>query len=443
MPLACPFGGGAPGGRALLGCAVVGARLAGGGAPGAVGGLMFPKSEAQERLLASVRPLLPRFAERAAGHDRAGSFPFENFEELASVGYLAAPIPVELGGGGHGLTDVVLSQLEIARADGSTALAVGMHLMTCGTEASARSWPAELRERVFGAVVSEGVLLNAVAAEPEMGSPRGGGRPMTTLVADGAASGGGWLLRGRKTYTTLAPALRYFLVFATFDDAGDASDVARVAVPRDRPGIRVEETWDALGMRATGSHDVFFDDVPVSESDLLVRRPLGRREGGSESPWFPSLVAAASLGVAEAAREYTVGFARGRRPTGYASPISQIPHVREQVARMDALLFAARALLLETVEDWDVHPEAQPDLGARVAASKRLATNSAVEVLELAMRVVGGQALQRSEPLERYFRDVRAGLVNPPIEARALETIARAALDGPEGAPGAPSGGGG
>jgi len=102
---------------------------------------------------------------------------------------------------------------------------------------------------------------------------------------------------------------------------------------------------------------------------------------------------------------------------------------------MEARLLAARRFLFATADDWDAlraEPHAQHALAVQVAAAKRDATNAAVEVSELAMRIVGGVALQRAEPLERYFRDVRSGLVNPPIDARALEPIASAALDGEE-----------
>jgi alkylation response protein AidB-like acyl-CoA dehydrogenase len=395
---------------------------------------MFPRNESQARLLRIAEELAPHFAERAAAHDRDATFPHENFEELRAAGYFAAPVPEQYGGQGHGLADVALAQLALAAGDGSTALAVGMHLMVVGSEAAGRGWPEPLRERVFHAVVEDGALVNNIAAEPELGSPRGGGRPQTVLEPDGS---GGWRLTGHKTFSTLSPALTFAVVYAAVEDGSD--EVARVLVDWGETGVRVDETWDAIGMRATGSHDVYFEGVRVSDADFLSRRGPGAPKGvqpgssaaGQGGAWFPLLVAAANLGVAEAARDYAVDFARTRKPTGYDAPIAAIPHVREQVARMQAADIAARSLLLNTAEDWDEHPEARSDLGAAVAAAKRLATNSAVEIVELAMRIVGGVALHRSEPLERYFRDVRGGLVNPPIEARALEQIAASLLDVP------------
>lgn len=405
---------------------------------------MFPKTEAQARLLATAERLAAGFAERAAEHDREGSFPFRNFEEMREAGYLAAAVPAEYGGDGHELTAVTLAQLAIARGDGSTALSVGMHHMVLGGEAAAHAWPDALRERIFRDAVEHGALINNLATEPDLGSPRGGGRPATTITPDGD---GRWRINGRKTFSTLAPVLSYLITYGAFDDG--SGDVGRFAVPRDRPGIRIDETWDAIGMRATGSHDVYFKDVPVEESDLLSRRSLtGRGEGGAGDAaavakpriedartgqggaWFPLLVGAANLGVAEAARDYAIRFARERQPTGAPAPIAQIPSVRERIGRMESTLMNARTVLLATTEDWDEHPAERASMGPAVANAKIYAVNGAIEVVEHAMRVVGGVALLRSEPLERYLRDVRSGLANPPIEARGLEAIAASVLDG-------------
>jgi alkylation response protein AidB-like acyl-CoA dehydrogenase len=185
-------------------------------------------------------------------------------------------------------------------------------------------------------------------------------------------------------------------------------------------------------MRATGSHDVVFDNVPIEDADFTSRRSLkqNRKVMSSGGAWFPLLISAANLGVSESARDYAVNFVRTRNPGG-RDTLANIPYVREQIGRIDSKLLAARALLLTSADDWEHNPPARDQLEPHIVAAKILATNTAIEVVEQAMRLVGGIALQRSEPLERYFRDVRSGIVNPPIEARGLELIARHALDGP------------
>ena len=385
---------------------------------------MWPKTDAQARLLATAEALAAGFVETAAEHDRDGSFPHEHFEAMRAAGYLAAAVPQEHGGGGHGLDDLVLAQIALGCGDGSTALSVGMHHMVIGTEAASSRWPAALRERVFRDVVERGALINNIAAEPEMGSPRGEGRPATTLTPDGD----GWRLTGRKTFSTLSPALAYAVVFAAVEDG--TGDTARVLVRCDAPGVSVEETWDSMAMRSTGSHDMHFQEVRIEAGDVASRRaPKAPPPEGRPEAWFPLLVAAANLGVGYAARDYAVRFAQTRQPTGAPAPIAKIPHVREQVARMEAALTSARTMLLNAAEDFEHHPEHDRDLAVQIPIAKRQATEAAVEATDLALRIVGGVGLHRSQPLERYFRDVRSGLVNPPIEARALEQIAAHVLD--------------
>ncbi len=389
----------------------------------------LPKtSDAGRELVDRITPHLATIAELARETDRNAQFPFASLELLREVGWLAAPIPREYGGGECKLADLVAAQTALAKADMPLAFACGMHLMSVGSERANRSWPEQLRERIFRSVVSEGALVNQVATEPELGSPQGGGRPQTQLTPDGP---GRWRLNGRKSFTTLAPALTWFNTYCALEDGSGM--LARVAVHRDSPGLRIEETWDVVGLRSTGSHDVWYDNVPLTDDEFLIRQEparAGQRHG--DFAWFALLVSAASLGVAEAARDYTVEFCRNRRPGGAPAPIASIPTVRSAVGEIDLRLIASRALLHETASAWDkLDREGRAQLGPRVAAAKLHAGDTAVEVVDRCMRLVGGISLHRSEPLERYLRDVRGPLFNPPITPRGLELIASAALDHP------------
>jgi alkylation response protein AidB-like acyl-CoA dehydrogenase len=146
-----------------------------------------------------------------------------------------------------------------------------------------------------------------------------------------------------------------------------------------------------------------------------------------ERAWSLS-VAAVYLGVAEAARDDAVQFARTRTPTALGGKaIASLPTIRERAARMDLLLFEARALLVGLARAWDRSASAEMEAG--LAAAKVVATNNAVAVAEQAMRLVGGSSLDRGLPLERHYRDVRGGLHHPPQDDAALALFAREALD--------------
>ena len=368
-------------------------------------------------------------AQYAARHDYDRTFPVEGLAELARNGYLGLAIPEALGGASARVSDMVLANAALARGDASLALVVAMHTALLGRVRDAAVWPASHLERVAREVISArdgtGALINSLASEPEMGSPSRGGLPRTTAVRRENV----WVLNGRKTFSSGAPVLRWGVISAAVhvDDAASSPYLGNFLVPLSTAGVRVEPTWDTLGMRATGSNTVVLEDVEV-ELEAEVPRPV---PGGDNLPheraWSLS-VAAVYLGVAEAARDYAVQFARERKPLALGGKsIATLPNIRERAGRMDLLLFEARGLLVSTARAWDATPSASME--AALAAAKVVASNNAIAVAEEAMRLVGGSSLDRASPLERHFRDVRGGLHHPPQDDAALALFARQALD--------------
>ncbi|MEO6398860.1 MAG: acyl-CoA dehydrogenase family protein, partial [Tepidiformaceae bacterium] len=210
--------------------------------------------------------LAPGFAARAAEHDREGSFPFENFRELGEAGFFGLTVPSQQGGHEASLSTYLRVQEEIAVGDGSTALALMMHLKTFGQEREAHTYPAHWFAELCRGAVQDGWLNNTAATEEGLGSPAGGGLPETEAFAHE----GGWLLRGRKTFTTLSPLLHYFIVLARLPaPEGEPPPVGNLMVLRTDPGVSVAQTWDSLGMRATGSNDLVLDDVRLPQDRLL------------------------------------------------------------------------------------------------------------------------------------------------------------------------------
>lgn len=379
--------------------------------------------------VAKARELTSAFAERAVEHDRDGSFPFENFEDLRANGFFGLTIPTYLGGAEAPL-HTYLGVLEtIAHGDGSTALSFMMHLKTFGQEREVASYPPAWLERMARGAIERGELVNTVATEEGLGSPAGGGLPETLAVPDG----NGWRVNGRKTFTTLAPVLHYFIVLTQIaTEPGARPRVANFMVLRTDPGLRIDETWDSLGMRSTGSHDVVLEDVRLPADRLMNERGVGLADarGGAGMAWFALGLCAVTIGVATAARDYAVAYARERTPNSNKT-IKDYPGVRTRIARMELLIQRSRALMDDACRAWESgDTSGMPPLN-RVAAAKIDTLNNCIESVDLAMRVVGGVSLQKQRPIERFYRDVRAALHNPPLEDRALEMLARTALDEP------------
>jgi alkylation response protein AidB-like acyl-CoA dehydrogenase len=173
--------------------------------------------------------------------------------------------------------------------------------------------------------------------------------------------------------------------------------------------------------------------VFVPDGWLVNRRPIGApAPPGSPlgiNAWSLT-IAAVYLGIGQAACDAACDYANGRVPPSLGKPIAELPHIQQWIGQMQVALDAARAVLYDTARAWVEHAELRPTLGAALAASKFLATNAACSATDTALRVAGGFSLTRALPLERYFRDARAGLFNPPQDDLALGQVGRAALEG-------------
>ncbi len=389
------------------------------------------RTDGERSIVHRARSAAAIAAEQAARHDRDGTFPIEGLSELARNGYLALVLPRALGGEDATVSEIVLGNIALARGDASLGLVVAMHHALLGRVRDAGAWPAEQLARVGREVASAregpGALINSLASEPEMGSPSRGGLPRTTATRTAL----GWRLAGRKTFSSGSPVLRWGVVSAAVQNDGAEPYLGNFLIPLATPGVRIEPSWDTLGMRATGSHTVVLEDVEV-DVEAEVPRPVAPLAGAAaplphERAWSLG-VAAVYLGVAEAARDYALQFACARKPLALGGKsIASLAHIRDRAGRMDLLLFEARGLLVSTARAWDAEPSTGFE-GAFVAA-KVQTSNHAIAIAEEAMRLVGGSSLDRSAPLERHYRDVRGGLHHPPQDDAALALLARQALD--------------
>ena len=279
------------------------------------------------------------FAGRAAGHDRDRSFPFENFRELADAGLLALTVPAVRGGLGGGVQDAARVLGIIGRADPSTALVLSMHYIQHLTIAVSPAWPSHLAHRLARETLDGVALVNALRVEPELGSPARGGLPATVA----RRAGDGWRITGHKIYSTGAPILKWYVVWARTDEAEPR--VGAFLVPAGEPGIRIDETWDHLGLRASGSHDVLFDDVAIPADHAVdIRTPAQwRAVEGAQVPLHAVLITAIYDGVARAARDWLIGFLKTRTPSGLGAPLATCRGPRMSSATSRRALRSTRA----------------------------------------------------------------------------------------------------
>jgi alkylation response protein AidB-like acyl-CoA dehydrogenase len=374
-------------------------------------------SDSVERALV----LAPRFAARAGLHDREASFPFENFKEVSEAGLLALTVPAALGGGGAGAREAARVLGIFAKADPSTALVLSMHYIQHLVMARSQRWPVRLARKLAKETVEGVALINALRVEPELGSPARGGLPAT--IARRTETG--WRLTGRKIYSTGAPILKWYAVWAKTDEP--EIRVGLFLVPAGLPGSRIEETWDHLGLRASGSHDVIFEDVAFPlDYEIDVRKP---EEWAT--PDFTQGILSAILvssiydGVARAARDWLVRFLKERVPANLGAPLASLPRAQEILGAIEARLAVNARLIDSFAGDFDdgVLLDA-----TEASAIKLTVTNNAVAAVEDALSLSSNHGLTRANPLERHYRDVLCGRVHTPQDDATRVTLGRLSL---------------
>lgn len=378
----------------------------------------YIKNKEQQKWFEVIDALAVKFAERADTYDQEGRFPFENVDELKNAGYLSLTIPKEFGGKGLSLYEFVLLQERIATGDAATALSLGWHLGCFLELAEERTWNEDMLRTLCEKVVRDHALVNRAATEPATGSPTRGGMPQTKAVKEGDQ----WVINGTKTFTSMAPALDYAIVSA---QVGDSGKKGNFLIPMHAEGVTVEETWDTMAMRGTRSDDLVLKDVKVDESALVEED-----RGKSELPkaWLLH-IPACYIGVAVAARNEAVHFAKTYRPNSLPGPIGEVPEVQRKIGEMELELFKARELMYSVAARWVNEPGARMGMAPSLMAVKHVATNAASKVVDLAMRIVGARSLAMSSPLQRHYRDVRAGLHNPPMDDIVISLLANRALE--------------
>ncbi|MFI5493294.1 acyl-CoA dehydrogenase family protein [Actinoplanes sp. NPDC051859] len=369
-----------------------------------------------------ARRLAPRFAARAAQYDRTGSFPVDDFADLRRSGLFGLLVPTRLGGRGAGFADYAAVAYELARGNGATALVFNMHASVTGALSGVTDELADALGLPPDALEARDNYLRAAAEGHWYAvamSERGTGSRLSEMAARYWRTDGGFHLKGSKTFCSGAGHADAYLIAAR--SATDPAQVSQFLVPAGA-GLTVEPTWDALGMRATGSHDVHVD-VAVAESALL-----GGVEGlalvvAQLAPhWMVASYAAVYVGVARAAVDAAVAHVDERK-------LGHLPAVRARIGRADAAVAAAHLVVMEAARRVDEAP-GDADTNRWVWRAKLVAGTTAADVAASMLEAAGTSAMRRGHPLERLYRDARAGSLQPATSDVCADWLGVEALGG-------------
>jgi alkylation response protein AidB-like acyl-CoA dehydrogenase len=388
---------------------------------------MTPHTEPGARLVAAAQALIPRLRERAESSDRAGVMNRDNFDDVIQSGIAAAFVPVELGGFGlESMHDWAAGIATLARGDASTSIAINMHLgvsrgmVAAWRIAKARGSVPETMSAPLKAIAEGRMLICATATERGTDNLH----PLTeaTPAADGLR------IDGTKMFVTMSPIATHLgMNLRLRDEQGD--HLATTLLPINTPGIEPQDDWDSLGMRASGSQSIRFENVRVPHTAVRKLGPWGR--------WSTTVLTnrtlgnltlvAAFLGMGEYASEIALAtLAKQQRNGQGANSLSGVQHM---VGEMEIELATCRSIMQQAALRADAflslaHPtlaEAH-ELMKDYQCTKWVVNQGAIRLVNQAMDVVGGSSFVHSHPLARLYRDVRAGPFMQPgsrPEARA------------------------
>jgi len=392
-----------------------------------------PVTEAGTRFVEACEAVVPAVQEHAARHDRDGTFAIEGLQALKDAGITAATVPVEHGGWGLSSThDLAVGLSRLAAGDPALAIAVNMH-HSCGWNVT-KAFEGELAKGRDGAgpalllnMLGQGSIALVNATEPGTDNRH----PYTEVVR----TDDGWSLSGTKIFSTLSPVTDVFLVTAraSYPEGGDNPWQMGFAVTfAGSPGITVNDDWDAMGMRASGSGSVTYEEVRLPAELFLAGGPWGEyTSGGLVGVYSGNIgLVAVFAGIAETAYRLAVQAAQrvARKNVGTAHAGSA--GVRHLVGEMEAGVLTAQAVVARAALELDdlVDGRVLADIPledvhrahARFQAAKQVVQRTAQTVVDQAMTVAGGSSYLSGNQLSRLYRDVRAGsFMQPfsPVEA--------------------------
>ncbi|SNQ47675.1 Acyl-CoA dehydrogenase [Frankia canadensis] len=392
---------------------------------------MTPDEQAE--VLNAARSLAKEFAEIGPAADAENRFPVELVARYKESGLVPLAVPKKYGGLGADIWTTALVSRELAKGDPAIALAFNMHQTMVGIFRGLLDEPT--RARVFGQLVEEQKIVCGPFSEDRAGLS---GLADTIAVPDG---NGGWHISGKKTWATLCLGADIVAFNATItepdgalptDFQEHASREAVFVLPMDSPGISIIETWDTLGMRATGTHTIVFDKVPAPAAS----HGGNFRQGlFGEFEWASMSFAGVYCGLAEKAyletREILKKKTLGATMEGSDVALKGVGYIQHGLGRMCLETEAAIRTLEATARILIDGRDGQWNPLARTAfldVAKVTTTETAIRVTDTALRLVGGSSFRRGHVLERLYRDARGGPFHPLTTDQAYDLLGRSEL---------------
>jgi alkylation response protein AidB-like acyl-CoA dehydrogenase len=377
---------------------------------------MWQDSEDQAQLRREIREFARReIAPNVMRWDEASEFPLETVKQLGRMGLLGIIFPAEYGGAGLGYVDYVLAIEELSRVDGSIGLTVAAHNSLCSNHIFLAG--NEAQKRKYMPLLTTGEWLGAWGlTEPGSGSDAGGAR--TSAVKKGDT----WVLNGNKTFITNGHHADVAVVIAVTDKTQGTRGLSAFVVEKGTPGFRAGKKENKLGLRASDTSELIFEDCVIPAENLLGKLGEGFKDSMRVLDGGRISIAALSLGIAQGALDAALKYSKERRQFGKA--ISEFQGIQWKLADMATQLDAARLLTLRAAQKKDAGVPVTRD----AAMAKLYASEAAVRICDEGVQIHGGYGFIKDYPAEKFYRDVKLCTIGEGTSEIQRMVIARELL---------------
>jgi len=341
-----------------------------------------------------------RIAPIAAEFDASGQFPSETIRILGENGLMGIEVPPEYGGAGLDAISYVLAMIEIAAADcaHSTIMSVNNTLYCNGL----LKFGNEEQKRKYVTPIASGQAIGAYAlTEPQSGSDASAMRVRAVRSADGSH----YVVNGKKSWITSGPVAKYIMLFAMTDPEKGAKGISAFIVDTERPGFFRGKTEPKLGIRASATCEIEFQDYVIPAEDRIGAEGDGFKIAMGVLDAGRIGIAAQAVGLSRAAYEAAVAYVRERKAFG--TPIGSFQMIQAKIADMKCRLDASLLLTLRAAFAKQEAERTGQRFSTEASVAKLYASETAMFVTHQALQIHGGMGYSKEMPLERYFRDAK------------------------------------
>ncbi|RJO70174.1 acyl-CoA dehydrogenase [Nocardia panacis] len=357
-------------------------------------------------------------------NDRRGRLSDRSIEILREAGYFGLPVPSDLSGGNASLVECCAIQRRLGAADPGLSIGVNMHIFSMGF--MVEHWKRHHDEsgQLLEQIARQGQIVVSAFAEPGLGGS------LTRSNCTARRVGDDWLTSGLKVPCSLAERSD-LLCLQMIDEAGGPESLLVGLVPTGAPGIKVERTWNTLGMRASESDTIKLTDCPVPD-DMIVHRSspgsLGDEVFAAGTGWFCVTSTAAYLGVASAAIDHARSALTRSRITHLNASRAELPSFQNALGEILTSVMTMEAACAQLARLLDEGKTDARSLLPAMLALKYQAAEKAIHAVEMTAELVGVASYSANGPVTRLIRDVHAARFHPPTNFVTRQLLGRWAL---------------